>query len=116
MQAVSFSTCSRPRIVQYSHHWAALAQARILPETAGADKAPALFPGSHPARAPSAEEMMMETVHFHRSDDRFCGSSQKRRRFSFDENEINCQACKAKDCLQLTAQGVEYVAKLTEDY
>lgn len=46
-------------------------------------------------------------VHFHQSDERFCGSTKSARLISFDENQVTCGKCKAKDCLTITAQGLE---------
>jgi hypothetical protein len=51
-------------------------------------------------------------VHFHSSDDRFCGSKQVARRFSLDENEVSCPHCKAKDGFVLSQEGREYLRSI----
>lgn len=44
-------------------------------------------------------------VHFGSFDARFCGSTAKQRKFTTDENEVTCQACKDRDTLQLAPTG-----------
>lgn len=56
--------------------------------------------------------MAMQAVHFHSGDDRFCGSQQQMRQFSFDENEVTCRDCKNNDMLWLTPQGEETLRQL----
>jgi hypothetical protein len=58
--------------------------------------------------------MMMNSspVHFHSSDDRFCGSTQPGRQFSLDQDAVTCPGCKGQDTLVLTPQGAAYVASL----
>jgi hypothetical protein len=48
-------------------------------------------------------------VHFHSSDSRFCGSTEKGRQFTTESNDVTCPACQDKDTLTLTPQGREYV-------
>jgi hypothetical protein len=57
--------------------------------------------------------MPRQTIHFHSGDGRFCGSTKQMRRFTMDENEVTCRACKGKgdDRLTLTAQGSAFVAE-----
>jgi hypothetical protein len=49
-------------------------------------------------------------IHFHSSDERFCGTKEKFRQFALDENSVTCQECKDADCLELSQQGKEYLA------
>ena len=51
-------------------------------------------------------------VHFHSSDDRFCGSRSQPREFSLDPNEVTCRACQDGDRLTLSPQGLEYVRSI----
>jgi hypothetical protein len=55
---------------------------------------------------------MKTTIHFHSSDDRFCGSAKIGRRFTLDENEVTCLDCKSNDRLILTEQGAELLKSL----
>jgi hypothetical protein len=52
------------------------------------------------------------TTHFHNSDERFCGSRKRVRKFTFDPNAVTCHACKSRDRLWLTPQGQAYVDSL----
>jgi hypothetical protein len=54
----------------------------------------------------------MTTIHFHNSDDRFCGSRSQSRQFSFEANKVTCQRCMSNDTLTLTEQAKSYVATL----
>ena len=51
----------------------------------------------------------MDTIHFHSSDGRFCGAIDRPRQFSTDDNKITCQQCLARDTVDLTEQGREYL-------
>ncbi len=55
---------------------------------------------------------MSKLIHFWSQDERFCGSKQPGRRFTFDDNEVTCQACRDRDTLTLTEQGRATVAAL----
>jgi hypothetical protein len=56
---------------------------------------------------------MEKTVHFHHSDERFCGSKKQFRRFSLDPNEITCRKCASKDTFVLSDEASRYVARLS---
>lgn len=45
-------------------------------------------------------------IHFHSSDDRFCGSTIRPRQFTTDPNEVTCCACQARDTFTITEQGL----------
>ena len=55
---------------------------------------------------------MSQTTHFWSQDERFCGSKELGRKFTFDDNEVTCQACRDRDTLTLTPQGYATVAAL----
>lgn len=44
-------------------------------------------------------------VHFHRSDDRFCGSEQQCRRFALNDAEVTCPACRHRTVAMVSCQG-----------
>lgn len=50
-------------------------------------------------------EKSLQTVHFHSSDSRFCGSKKRGRQFTFDVNEVTCEKCADQIGLVLTEQG-----------
>lgn len=52
------------------------------------------------------------SIHFHSSDDRFCGDQQSARRFSLDPNEVTCAACQRRDCFTLSKRATKYEARL----
>lgn len=54
----------------------------------------------------------MTMIHFHGSDDRFCGSTHPIRRFTLDPNEVTCQACKDRDTFILSASGTASLREL----
>jgi hypothetical protein len=56
--------------------------------------------------------MTNATVHFHSSDERFCGSTLPYRQFTLDPNDVTCAQCAAGDTFVLTEQGAAYVATL----
>ena len=45
------------------------------------------------------------SIHFQASDDRFCNSIIRPRRFTLDPNEVTCKLCKANDTFVITRQG-----------
>jgi hypothetical protein len=52
-----------------------------------------------------------ETIHFGSFDDRFCGFKGTRR-FTTDENEVNCKRCKENDRVVITEQGKQTLRDL----
>jgi hypothetical protein len=52
------------------------------------------------------------TIHFHHSDDRFCGSHQQMRRFATDPNKVTCADCMSRDTFVLSPAAAAYVAEL----
>lgn len=50
---------------------------------------------------------MAALIHFHSSDDRFCGSTKQGRRFTLDPNAVTCRKCAAQDTFVLSEQGWE---------
>lgn len=40
-------------------------------------------------------------IHFHSSDERFCGSKRLGRRFTLSAHEVTCPVCRAKDAAQM---------------
>lgn len=55
-----------------------------------------------------------QIIHFHHSDDRFCGSQEQPRRFTLDPNEVTCPDCQAKDTFVLSPAGEAYVKSLKQ--
>lgn len=53
--------------------------------------------------------MVAVEAHFHRSDDRFCGSPKLCRRFTLNPDEVTCQACKDRDTFVLSPEGKTYL-------
>lgn len=51
-------------------------------------------------------------IHFHSSDDRFCGSTEQARRFSFDPHKVTCARCQDRDCFVLSTEAAEYVRSI----
>lgn len=51
------------------------------------------------------------TVHFHSSDDRFCGTDEMGRRFTLEPNDVTCELCMENDRLEITAQGLVTLAR-----
>lgn len=49
-------------------------------------------------------------IHFHSSDERFCGCEEKPRRFSPFDEDVDCPDCLENDTLELTEQGKQMVA------
>jgi Zn finger protein HypA/HybF involved in hydrogenase expression len=58
--------------------------------------------------------MSNRKIHFHSSDDRFCGCREVGRQFSMEVNEITCDSCKAKDTFVLSPEAARYVANLSQ--
>lgn len=50
-------------------------------------------------------------IHFHSSDDRFCGSTTQLRCFTFDPNEVTCRSCQGKDTFVLSPSGLALIAE-----
>lgn len=40
-------------------------------------------------------------IHFHSSDERFCGSRIKGRQFTFNTESVTCPVCRAKDAAEV---------------
>jgi len=55
---------------------------------------------------------MSTQIHFSRTDERFCGSTQEGRRVSFDANEVTCPHCKSKDGFVLSASALKSLHQL----
>lgn len=55
--------------------------------------------------------MTNDVVHFHHSDDRFCGSRAKGREFTFDVDRVSCPKCEGKIGLFITEQGQQAIAE-----
>lgn len=51
-------------------------------------------------------------IHFHHSDDRFCGLTKQFREFAIDANEVTCPTCKAQDTFVLSAEALAFVCEL----
>jgi hypothetical protein len=60
--------------------------------------------------AGSAARVDRSTIHFHSGDPRACRKNGKPRRFSPNDNDVTCAACKANDTLTLSAQGIATLA------
>lgn len=43
---------------------------------------------------------MAQTIHFHSSDDRFCGSTEQCRQFTVNDDDVTCPACRGINPLQ----------------
>lgn len=56
--------------------------------------------------------MANTTIHFHSSDDRFCGSKEVARQFTLEPNDVTCGACQAKDTFTLSPSGRACLAGL----
>ena len=52
---------------------------------------------------------MTKEIHFHRTDDRFCGSVDQMRQFSTDPNTVTCQHCKDRDGFGLSGQARDFL-------
>jgi hypothetical protein len=48
-------------------------------------------------------------IHFHSSDDRFCGAVETQRRFTLDPNKVTCGDCKGRDTLTLSEDAKQYL-------
>jgi hypothetical protein len=55
----------------------------------------------------------MAAVHFHSSDERFCGTRQQLRQFTFDPNAVSCPRCQERDRFELSEQAAAYVTSLS---
>lgn len=55
---------------------------------------------------------MEELVHFHHSDDRFCGSTGKFRCFALDPNEVTCPRCMSRDTFVLSEGGQKFLDEI----
>lgn len=53
----------------------------------------------------------VRAVHFHSSDERFCGA-RGTRRFTLDPNAVTCGRCMARDRFVLSHEATEYVRSL----
>lgn len=54
--------------------------------------------------------MIEPAIHFHSSDDRFCGSSAHGRGFTLDALEVTCRDCQGRDTFVLSDEAAAYVA------
>ena len=54
----------------------------------------------------------MRTIHFHHSDTRFCGTTERPREFCLDPNEVTCEECKRRDTFTLSASGRAYLKSI----
>ena len=60
--------------------------------------------------------MEQQIIHFGSFDERFCGTKNQPRQFTFDPNEVTCPHCQGNDCFVLSAEAAEYVASLNAQH
>jgi len=77
-------------------------------------KSKALAQRKSASRSPAAKPAASKrAVHFHSSDDRFCGSREAAREFSFDPNIVSCKRCQSRDTFVLSPEAAAFVASLS---
>lgn len=61
-------------------------------------------------------ELTKAPIHFHSSDERFCGSRVQGRAFSAFANDVTCPICRANDAAKAYARMREWMNVKEEDF